>query len=157
VREAWRISSSDFWIDRATRDEDAHVLAGNPGGAPFKNRKVRYFSGWAALKSADGAPRDVATSRGLRLHTEGQKVSLRRDDGTPTGYSLELAQLTYEGTETPMLKLGVVDDATGKTVASVWAKPDADRIGLNLGWVQVGLTKSDPHGASPGAEASVAQ
>lgn len=36
-------------------------------------------------------------------------------------------------------KLSVVEDASGQTLAYAWANPEATRIGINLGWVQVGL------------------
>jgi hypothetical protein len=38
-----------------------------------------------------------------------------------------------------VLKLSVVGDADGATLAYAWANPEATRIGINLGWVQVGL------------------
>jgi hypothetical protein len=41
----------------------------------------------------------------------------------------------------PVLKLSVVGDADGSTLAYAWANPEATRIGINLGWVQVGLER----------------
>ncbi len=62
--------------------------------------------------------------------------------GDETGYELELARLTYQNTRVAVLKLGVLDAATGETVAYSWADPDAVRIGINLGWMQAGLTQA---------------
>jgi hypothetical protein len=42
----------------------------------------------------------------------------------------------------PVLKLSVVDDRNGRTLAYAWANPEATRIGLSLGWVQVGLDRT---------------
>ena len=35
--------------------------------------------------------------------------------------------------------LDVIEDANGKTLTYVWADDTAHAIGLNLGWLQVGL------------------
>jgi hypothetical protein len=43
----------------------------------------------------------------------------------------------------PVLKLSIVGDADGATLAYAWANPEASRIGINLGWVQVGLDRED--------------
>ena len=50
-----------------------------------------------------------------------------------------LERLTYREGNVPVLKLSVVGDADGSTLAYAWANPEATRIGINLGWVQVGL------------------
>ena len=59
-------------------------------------------------------------------------------------FSLALEHLTYRDGDVPVLKLSVVDDADGRTLAYAWANPEATRIGINLGWVQVGLDSSQP-------------
>ena len=44
-----------------------------------------------------------------------------------------------------MLRLAVMEDATGKMMSYVWADPDSRRIGLSLGWLQVGLEQELPN------------
>jgi hypothetical protein len=51
----------------------------------------------------------------------------------------------------PVLKLSVVSDADGSTLAYAWANTEATRIGINLGWVQVGLSREDQPVAAAGA------
>ena len=41
-----------------------------------------------------------------------------------------------------MLKLSVVEDASGRTLAYAWANDGASRIGISLGWLQVGLERA---------------
>ncbi|UXI66621.1 hypothetical protein [Tahibacter amnicola] len=107
------------------------------------SQRVRWFTGWDALNGggAKASPEnnDWHLNRDLRLHTEGGRVPLRFRDGAASGYTLELARLTYRESGTEVLRLGIVEDATGKTISYVWADPQARRIGLNLGWIQVGL------------------
>ncbi len=106
-------------------------------------RSVRWFTGWAAINGggpkADAASRDWHMDRALRIGTEGGRYPLKWRDGNASGYSLVLERLTYREGNVPVLKLSIVGDADGGTLAYAWANPEATRIGINLGWVQVGL------------------
>lgn len=107
------------------------------------SQRVRWFGGWDAINGAGPKAQpennDWHLKRDLRLHSEGGRIALQWRDGAPSGYTLELARLTYRESNTEVLRLAVIEDATGKTLSYVWADPDARRIGLNLGWLQVGL------------------
>ena len=115
-------------------------------------RRVRHYTGWVALRRSrvdpDAAPDDYVFVRGARWHDEGFVFPLL-DGGRPTGYAVELARLTYQNTGTAVLKLGVVDASTGETLSYSWAEPGAERIGINLRWIQAGLTREREHGAQP--------
>ena len=75
------------------------------------------------------------------IHDQGQIIPVPQPDGTASKYSVQLAQLVFQGaSKTPILKLGVIENATGKTVSYTWANPEAERIGINLRWMQTGLT-----------------
>ncbi|RYD16714.1 MAG: hypothetical protein EOP90_01695 [Lysobacteraceae bacterium] len=115
-------------------------------------RRVRVYGGWAAING--GGPRASADSsdwhmdRALQLASEGGRAALAWRDGQPSGYSLLLERLAYRDGEVPVLKLSIIDDATSQALAYAWADPDAARIGINLGWVQVGLER-DAVSAAP--------
>lgn len=106
-------------------------------------RRVQTFSGWAAING--GGPKAAADSndwhmdRAVRIDNEGGRYALHWRDGNASGYSLALERLTYRDGNMPVLKLSVVEDSSGQTLAYAWANPEATRIGINLGWVQVGL------------------
>jgi len=106
-------------------------------------RRVQTFSGWAAING--GGPKAAADSndwhmdRAVRLDNEGGRYALHWRDGGASGYSLALERVTYRDGNMPVLKLSVIEDASGQTLAYAWANPEATRIGINLGWVQVGL------------------
>ncbi|WP_440223036.1 hypothetical protein ACQQ2N_18455 [Dokdonella sp. MW10] len=109
-------------------------------------RRVVAFTGWAAVngagRQATADNTDWHMSRDLRLDNEGGRVALAWRDGKPSGYSLLLERLTYRESGTDMLKLSVVEDASGAVVVYAWADPTSSRIGVNLGWVQVGLERA---------------
>jgi len=115
-------------------------------------RLVRWFGGWAAINGggpkADANSRDWHMNRGLRIGSEGGRVALNWRDNSPSGYSLTLERLTYRKGNVPVIKLSIVEDASGNALVYSWANPEATAIGINLGWVQVGLQREEP-GAAP--------
>lgn len=125
------------------------------GGEAHENaRLVRLFTGWAAINGSgpDGAGRgnDWHMNPNIRIENEGGRSELVWRDGKPSGYSLELERVTYRDGNVPVLKLSVIEDASGQTLGYAWANPQATRIGINLGWVQVGLENvTDSAAATP--------
>ena len=109
--------------------------------------RVRWFGGWAAINGAGpeakADSRDWHMHRDLRIGSEGGRVDVNFRDGQASGYSLLLETLVVQDGELPLLKLSVVDRA-GQVIAYVWSDPDSKRIGINLGWIQVGLQSSQP-------------
>ena len=153
-RYSWRSTSAGFkgealdggcaeLPNRMTVDEGL-LTAVWPAAAAELARRVRHYRGWVALQrsrlDAEAADDDYVFVREANWHDEGFVLPIL-DDGQPTGYAIELARLTYQNTQTAVLKLGVVDVATGETLSYAWAAPGADRIGINLRWIQAGLIR----------------
>ncbi len=129
---------------------DGEFLTITPAGASgegeatrLRARRVSYYKGWIALprQSIDerAADDDYLFLSDLRAHDEGFITPIL-DQGQPTGYAVELARLTYQNTGIAVLKLGIIEEATGETLAYSWANPGAALIGINLRWVQCGFT-----------------
>jgi CpeT/CpcT family (DUF1001) len=139
ITDTLKLSESEIWINDQARDEQGGHVFGSKTDTPVKNRRVRYFTGWAFGKEP-ATGRALQGKRDVMIHNEGHTVPLMWDDGSASPYQIELAQLTYQNTSVPILKLSLVDKSSNKTVAYTWANTDASRIGLNLGWIQFGLT-----------------
>ncbi len=109
--------------------------------------RARGFGGWAAINGAGPQAKadssDWHMNRDLRIDSEGGRTNVNFRDGQASGYSLLLETLVVQAGELPLLKLSIVDGA-GQVIAYVWSDPDAKRIGINLGWIQVGLQASQP-------------
>lgn len=105
-------------------------------------RRQRYYQGWMGIQRKRlGLEEDGdgwVFMRGFRIHNEGQIVPLLFEDGTPTGYSIQLARLTYLSSGLKLLKLGLLDE-TGYTFSYTWSDVDSALIGINLRWFQAGL------------------
>ena len=142
ITDTLRLTDSQIWISDKAFDAEGNKIFGRD--VPHKNRKVRKFKAWMGVKKNKVDPDydgdDMFFSSDIEMHNEGHTVQLLDDDGQPTGYSVQLARLTYQNTRTAILKLGVIEDASGKTLVYTWANTDADRIGINLRWLQAGLT-----------------
>lgn len=116
-------------------------------GIPSELEKVTYYKGWMAVKKHRVEP-DADLSEWIfarieRMHNQGQKIPLLDESGNKTGYTLSLESLTYQETQVPVLKVGVIDDNTGYTLSYSWADPASRRVGLNVRWFQAGLTRID--------------
>ena len=109
-------------------------------------QRVRWYQGWVAINGAgpeaEGDSKDWHMQRELRLGNQGQSAPIRWRDGSPSGYSLKLETLDYQKRNMQVLRLSLIRDRDGASVAYAWADPESRQIGLNLGWVQTGLTRS---------------
>ncbi len=157
VTDDLKLTDREIWIRDEAFFEDGTRVFGNGAGIHHKNRKVQYYSGWAGVSSegidlAGDAANWVQTEEGMSftgeldhfgrfiIHNEGQIVPIPTRGGLPSGYSVQLAKLTYQGTVIPILTLKIHEDATGRVLTYGWTESDAERVGLNARWVQVGLT-----------------
>ncbi|QBY04588.1 hypothetical protein E2K93_09385 [Thalassotalea sp. HSM 43] len=146
-----RLTDNEIWIADVAHDEDGNYVFGNKAGIPHINRKVTYFTGWGGNKLGGPDGEDEKSwgfTRNIMIHNEGQIWPLIDDKtGESTGYSIQLAKLTYQNTKNPILKLGIIDDATGKTITYIWSDRINEKLGINLRWLQAGLTEKEqnPH------------
>ena len=112
--------------------------------ASIDARRVRFFTGWSAINGGGAKMqpenRDWHTRQDLRASSEGGRVQIRWRDGAASGYSIELVRRTYAERKLSVLQLNVIEDVSGQTVDYAWADPSTSIIGINLGWLQVGLT-----------------
>lgn len=140
VEDRIELGKDKLWILSSARDQTGRLIYGNPQGIPHKQRKVRYFQGWIAINKAgaNARPEDRAfhTVRNLVLHSEGRSVPISWEDGRRSGYSVQIARLSFQGDAVRALTLKLIDDATGQPVSYSWADPDSRRIGINIKWFQ---------------------
>ncbi len=135
------LTKDEIWIIDQAKDDRGNYVFGNKAGVHHKLKKARMFEGWTAIlkdgstaMSEQDFPADAYDGqRNLQIHDQGGRVKINEK------YSAELAQLTYKN-GTKALKLGIIDNAGGKTISYTWANPDATRVGINLRWVQAGFT-----------------
>ncbi|MFZ4744091.1 MAG: chromophore lyase CpcT/CpeT [Limnohabitans sp.] len=132
-----------------TKDAGGQVLQGNRTDTAVRSRKARYFEGWLWFRNAgpSSLPEDknISFTAKYLMHSEGQRMPVLFQDGSPSPYLIELATLTYQNTRKPVLKFTLMDSATLKTLTYVWANADAHTLGMNLGWFQAGVAQKSNH------------
>jgi hypothetical protein len=141
------LTPDEIWIaDRATTIGGAYVF-GNRAGVPHKLKKVRPFECWTAtLKGARHGDsgeglNDWNFSRGGLLHDQGGELKLQTADDPPRQLRLKLRRVEWpSGPNRPSLTLYVHESDNPRAVSYVWGEADADRLGLNLRWLQASCT-----------------
>ncbi|MEE4184322.1 MAG: chromophore lyase CpcT/CpeT [Gammaproteobacteria bacterium] len=157
ITDDLRLTPDEIWIRDEAFDGKGQRVFGNRAGIHHKNRKVQYYTGWAGVATAgpglavaDGSWANADGEWAFRgeldnfsrfvIHNEGEIVPILNKDGKPSGYSVQLAKLTYQNTVVPILTLKLWEDATRRVLTYSWAATDSERIGLNARWAQIGLT-----------------
>lgn len=132
---------------------ERHESAGDGRKETVELAPVRWFQGWAGVRGRDrdgSGEGEWQVERRLRVHDGGGTSSL--PDAGDRAHALRLERLTWPNSGIRMLRLSVVDPASGEVIAYAWAPTDADRIGIHLGWLQAGLRAKG--GAAPGPSAA---
>jgi hypothetical protein len=142
ITDDLKLTAEEIWINDQAKDEAGGYVFGNKSGLPHKLKRVRFFTGWAALRIAETGDdkKDYEGFFNLRLHDQGQMLPLVKANGEKTKYSLQLAHLTQQSSKVPVMVFKLFEDGKEQAVAYAWTAPGAVRIGMNLRWFQSGLT-----------------
>lgn len=139
ITDSLKLNGKELWIRDEAADEQGNYVFGNKQKIAHKLKRCTYYKGWLLLQKA-GLDNEYHTNRNLTWHDQGQRQKLYTDDNKPTKYEIELATVTYSsGLE--VLKLGLYEVGISKAIAYTWASPGSNNIGINMRWLQAGLTK----------------
>ena len=135
------LTKDEIWINDQGKDEQGGYIYGNKAGIHAKLKRVRWFEGFSGILKSGETPMaikdfpsdDYDGKLKIQLHDQGGTIKLNDK------YTAQLAQLRHKS-GVWVLTLSIIDNASGRKVAYTWANPEAEKIGINLRWVQVGLT-----------------
>lgn len=141
------LSPREIWIaDRAT-DETGAAVYGHPKGVPHKLRKARAFRCWVAVlrgaKHGDSGEgnRDWQFMRDLPIHDQGGELTVMTDETPARAFTLKLRAVEWPyGTNRPSLTLYVHEKGNERALSYAWGEENAERLGLNLRWLQASCT-----------------
>jgi hypothetical protein len=108
----------------------------------FRFNRMLQFQGWAGLKSEGEAEWQLATP--LEIWSDGGTAQLLNINGEQMGYRIRLARVRWRTDQAAILRLDLLNDQTGEIIAYSFADNDAGMLGINLGWIQVGLVQTLP-------------
>ncbi len=118
-------------------DAEGNFVFGHQGNVHYDLKKCRFFKGWAAMKNDEDK---WMLARIPRIHDQGERVALITAEGDLLGYDVQLAQLTYAGSNTPVFKMSIHEIGEKKSKFYIWTEPNGKRIGANVKWIQAGFT-----------------
>jgi len=131
------LSETELWVQSARGD--ALIEA--------RMRRARPFECWTAiLRGAEHGDsgqgqNDWDFRRGVKLHDQGGVAELITDEETPRRIRLTLRDVDWPyGTNRASLTMYVLEGDSDRAVSYAWAEAGAERIGINLRWLQASCT-----------------
>ena len=132
------LTEEALWISDRAQDEEGNRVFGHPTGVPHKNRKARRFECWMTAMQRDG---EWTFRRGLEIHDQGGMVWLETEEETPQQVGIKMRNVRWPyGNNRPSLVLYAYRPDEDRAVSYAWADPSAQRIGINLRWMQASCT-----------------
>ncbi len=132
------LTEEALWISDRAQDEDGNPVFGHPTGVPHKNRKARRFECWMTAMQRDG---EWTFRRGLEIYDQGGMVWLETEEQAPQKVGIKMRNVRWPyGNNRPSLVLYAYRPDEDRAVSYAWADPSAQRIGLNLRWMQASCT-----------------
>ena len=132
------LTEEALWISDRAQDEEGNRVFGHPTGVPHKNRKARRFECWMTAMRRDG---EWTFRRGLEIHDQGGMVWLETEEEAPQQVGIKMRNVRWPyGNNRPSLVLYAYRPDEDRAVSYAWADPSAQRIGINLRWMQASCT-----------------
>ena len=128
------LTENALWISDRAEDEEGNRVFGHPNGVPHKNRKARRFECWMTAMQRDG---EWTFRRGLEIYDQGGMVWLATEEQPPEKVGIKMRNVRWPyGNNRPSLVLYAYRPDEDRAVSYAWADPAAQRIGINLRWMQ---------------------
>ena len=132
------LTEDALWISDRAQDEEGNRVFGHPTGVPHKNRKARRFECWMTGMQRDG---EWTFRRGLEIYDQGGMVWLETEEEAPQQVGIKMRNVRWPyGNNRPSLVLYAYRPDEDRAVSYAWADPSAERIGINLRWMQASCT-----------------
>ena len=134
------LTEEALWISDRAQDEEGNRVFGHPTGVPHKNRKARRFECWMTAMQRNG---EWTFRRGLEIYDQGGMVWLETEEDAPQQVGIKMRNVRWPyGNNRPSLVLYAYRPDEDRAVSYAWADPSAQRIGINLRWMQASCTLS---------------
>ena len=132
------LTEEALWISDRAEDEEGNRVFGHPTGVPHKNMKARRFECWMTGMQRDG---EWTFRRGLEIYDQGGMVWLETEEEAPQQVGIKMRNVHWPyGNNRPSLVLYAYRPDEDRAVSYAWADPSAQRIGINLRWMQASCT-----------------
>jgi CpeT/CpcT family (DUF1001) len=141
------LTDHSIWIRDTAVDETGAYVYGNKAGVHHKLEKARPFRCWSfVLRGAKHGDSGVGNQnwqvfRDILIHDQGGTATIRTDETPAREFFLKMRNVEWPyGTNRPSLTLYVHQAGDDRAVSYSWADEGAQRVGLNLRWLQASCT-----------------
>ena len=142
INHSFLLTEDALWTSYRAHHKANSLVAGDPADVPFKHRKARQFECWMTATQRDG---DSTFRRGLTVHDQGGTIWMKTEEDAPQQVGIKLRNVRWPyGRNRPSLVLYAHKPDQDKAVSYAWADPSAQRIGINLRWMQASCTLTPP-------------
>ena len=149
-----------LWTRDLTFDDAGKQYTGNVDGVFYKLQRARQFTCYADMPGVSGG-RDIPFKRwsGLKISDRGGFVSFLSNEDPPRTIGISLRNVdwqmnneigAYTRDSLVMYLFEVKDDgSSGEFFGYTFTRPDADRLGINLGFILVNCYMVSNRDATP--------
>ena len=136
------LTKNELWISDRAHDEDGNLVFGNAAGVPHKNRKARRFECWIAAQERQ--TEEWTFKSGLEIWDQGGTVWIETDEDEPQRVGIKMRNVVWPtGNNRNSLVLYAYRGDEQRAASYVWGEPSAERLAMNLRWMQASCTLTD--------------
>lgn len=133
------LTSDELWISDRAEDEDGNYVFGNKAGIPHKNIKARRFECWIAALERNGE--DWTFESGIEVWDQGGTATVTTDEDEPQTVRIKLRNVRWPtGNNRNSFVLYAYKGDSDRAESYAWGEPTAERLALNLRWMQASCT-----------------
>jgi len=132
-----QLSDTGLWVRDSAVDEDGNYVYGHKGNIHHKNLRARMFSCWVSPQKADGG---YGFYNNLTLHDQGGRIWVDGEDHERMGLKMRNVVWPTGRNRNSLVLYAYRGDDEETAISYAWTSPDADRIAINLRWIQASCT-----------------
>jgi len=140
ITDDLQLSKKSIWIRDEAVDADGNYVYGNKAGVHHKNNRARMFKCWVSQQKKDG---EYGFYNDIYLHDQGGRVWMESPDHERVGLKMRNVDWPMGTNRASLVLYAYRGDDEDKAVSYAWTSPDAERLAINLRWVQASCTLGD--------------
>jgi len=140
IEDDLQLSKSGIWIRDEATDADGNYVYGNKARIHHKNLRARMFKCWISPQKTDG---EYGFYNNIIIHDQGGRVWIEGEGHERVGLKMRNVVWPTGRNRNSFVLYAYRGDDEETAVAYTWTSPDADRIALNLRWIQASCTLGD--------------
>lgn len=135
-----QLSKSGIWVRDEGVDAGKNYVEVNKAGVHHKNMRARMFKCWVSARKRNG---EYSLYPDVALHDQGGEAWLENPEHERVGIRMRNVVWPMGNNRNSLVLYAHRGDDEEQPVSYAWTSPDADRIALNLRWIQASCTLGD--------------